>query len=37
VIGNFSAGNGNANNGWIHLGGWVGIATAAAGTRPLRA
>src|SRR3954454_23547909 len=29
VIGNFSAGNGNANNGWIHLGGWVGIATAA--------
>jgi succinate-acetate transporter protein len=29
VIGNFSAGNGNADNGWIHLGGWVGIATAA--------
>jgi uncharacterized protein len=28
VIGNFSAGNGNADNGWIHLGGWVGIATA---------
>jgi succinate-acetate transporter protein len=29
VIGNFDAANGNANNGWIHLGGWVGIATAA--------
>jgi succinate-acetate transporter protein len=29
VIGNFDAGNGNANNGWLHLGGWIGIATAA--------
>jgi hypothetical protein len=29
AIGNFDAGNGNANNYWIHLGGWVGIATAA--------
>src|SRR6059058_1237023 len=29
VIGNFDAAHGNANNGWIHLGGWVGIATAA--------
>jgi uncharacterized protein len=28
VIGNFDAAHGNANNGWIHLGGWVGIATA---------
>jgi len=29
AIGNFDAGNGNADNYWIHLGGWVGIATAA--------
>jgi succinate-acetate transporter protein len=29
VIGNFDAAHGHANNGWIHLGGWVGIATAA--------
>ena len=29
VIGNFDAAHGNANSGWIHLGGWVGIATAA--------
>jgi succinate-acetate transporter protein len=29
VIGNFDAAHGNANNGWTHLGGWVGIATAA--------
>src|SRR5436305_2881215 len=29
AIGNFDAGNGNANNSWIHPGGWVGIATAA--------
>jgi succinate-acetate transporter protein len=29
AIGNFDAGNGAANNGWIHVGGWVGIATAA--------
>jgi succinate-acetate transporter protein len=29
AIGNFSEAHGNANNGWIHLGGWVGIATAA--------
>jgi succinate-acetate transporter protein len=29
VIGNFDAGNGHANNYWLHLGGWVGIATAA--------
>jgi uncharacterized protein len=28
VIGNFDAANGHANNSWIHLGGWVGIATA---------
>jgi succinate-acetate transporter protein len=28
VIGNFDAAHGNANSGWIHLGGWVGIATA---------
>src|SRR4051812_12451357 len=28
VIGNFDAANGNANSEWIHLGGWVGIATA---------
>jgi uncharacterized protein len=28
VIGNFDAAHGHANNGWIHLGGWVGIATA---------
>jgi succinate-acetate transporter protein len=28
VIGNFDAAHGNANNGWIHLGGWVGIVTA---------
>ncbi|MCW2962898.1 MAG: hypothetical protein JWO17_150 [Actinomycetia bacterium] len=29
VIGNFDAAHGHANNGWTHLGGWVGIATAA--------
>jgi succinate-acetate transporter protein len=29
AVGNFDAGNGHANNYWIHLGGWVGIATAA--------
>jgi succinate-acetate transporter protein len=29
AIGFFDAGNGNLNNYWIHLGGWVGIATAA--------
>jgi uncharacterized protein len=29
VIGNFDVAHGNANNGWLHLGGWVGIATAA--------
>jgi uncharacterized protein len=28
VIGNFDAAHGHANNGWIHLGGWVGIVTA---------
>jgi len=29
AVGNFSEAHGNANNGWVHLGGWVGIATAA--------
>jgi succinate-acetate transporter protein len=29
VIGNFDEAHGHANNGWTHLGGWVGIATAA--------
>jgi uncharacterized protein len=29
VIGFFDEAHGNTNNGWIHLGGWVGIATAA--------
>jgi uncharacterized protein len=29
AIGNFDAGNGAANNGGIHVGGWIGIATAA--------
>jgi succinate-acetate transporter protein len=29
AIGFFSEGNGNANNGWIHAGGWIGILTAA--------
>jgi hypothetical protein len=29
AIGNFDAAHGNPNNGWIHIGGWVGIATAA--------
>jgi succinate-acetate transporter protein len=29
AIGNFSEAHGNANNGWVHTGGWVGIATAA--------
>ena len=29
VIGNFDVAHGAANNGWLHLGGWVGIATAA--------
>ncbi|HET7128320.1 MAG TPA: acetate uptake transporter [Gaiellaceae bacterium] len=28
VIGNFSEAHGHANNGWVHLGGWVGIVTA---------
>jgi uncharacterized protein len=28
VIGNFDAAHGHANNGWVHLGGWVGIVTA---------
>jgi succinate-acetate transporter protein len=28
AIGNFDAGNGAANNGWIHTAGWVGIITA---------
>jgi hypothetical protein len=28
AIGNFDAAHGNASSGWIHLGGWVGIATA---------
>ena len=30
VIGFFDEAHGNANNGWLHTGGWVGIATAAA-------
>jgi uncharacterized protein len=29
AIGNFDAAHGHANNYWTHLGGWVGIATAA--------
>jgi hypothetical protein len=29
AIGNFDAGNGSLNNSWIHVGGWIGIATAA--------
>jgi hypothetical protein len=29
AIGYFDAGNGHASNYWLHLGGWVGIATAA--------
>jgi succinate-acetate transporter protein len=29
AIGNFDAGDGAANNSWVHIGGWVGIATAA--------
>jgi hypothetical protein len=29
VIGFFDTAHGNTNSGWIHLGGWVGIATAA--------
>jgi succinate-acetate transporter protein len=29
VIGNFEAAHGHANSHWLHLGGWVGIATAA--------
>jgi len=29
AIGNFSEAHGTANNGWVHLRGWVGIATAA--------
>jgi succinate-acetate transporter protein len=28
VIGNFDEAHGNANSGWVHLGGWVGIVTA---------
>jgi uncharacterized protein len=28
TIGYFDAGNGAANNGWLHMGGWVGLATA---------
>jgi len=30
VIGNFDVAHGNANNSWVHAGGWVGILTAAA-------
>jgi uncharacterized protein len=30
VIGFFSEAHGHANNGWVHLGGWVGIITAIA-------
>jgi uncharacterized protein len=29
VIGYFDEAHGTANNGWLHLGGWVGLATAA--------
>ena len=29
VIGNFMEAHGHANSGWVHLGGWVGIVTAA--------
>jgi succinate-acetate transporter protein len=29
AVGNFEEAHGHANNGWIHTGGWVGIATAA--------
>ena len=29
AIGNFDAGDGAANNSWVHIGGWIGIATAA--------
>jgi succinate-acetate transporter protein len=29
AIGNFDAAHGHPNNYWLHLGGWVGIATAA--------
>jgi succinate-acetate transporter protein len=29
VIGNFDAAHGNANNWWIHAGGWAGVVTAA--------
>jgi uncharacterized protein len=29
AIGNFEEAHGHPNNGWVHLGGWVGIATAA--------
>ena len=30
AIGNFDEAHGSTNNGWVHTGGWVGIATAAA-------
>jgi len=29
VIGNFMEAHGHPNSGWVHVGGWVGIATAA--------
>jgi uncharacterized protein len=29
VIGNFMEAHGHANSGWVHLGGWAGIVTAA--------
>jgi succinate-acetate transporter protein len=29
VIGFFDEAHGNANNGWLHTGGWVGVLTAA--------
>ncbi|HEX6763518.1 MAG TPA: acetate uptake transporter [Gaiellaceae bacterium] len=29
VIGNFDEAHGHANNGWVHWGGWFGVATAA--------
>lgn len=29
VIGNFMEAHGHANSGWVHLGGWLGIVTAA--------
>jgi succinate-acetate transporter protein len=30
AIGNFEEAHGHTNSGWVHWGGWVGIATAAA-------